>query len=383
MFFQVSKKTWAFAFAYLSMFALGIADNTRGPLFSDLLSAFKLSNWQGSMSFALASAAGLVGNVSSTYLFKKFNLADTLSGALFIMASGLLLMALAPDFNLYILGAIFFGYSMGLMGVTQTLMINESVQPLNQSKAMSGMHGIYGLSSLVAPLVAAQAPRFIDSWRAAFFVVAAIAFLVALSSVALKAKPNFVVHEVLQEKVDSKKPIKTLFFLGGIFAFYVVAEILVSSRLALYMRTYFQMDLEASSQYVTYFFMFLLFGRLVFALKAFRISLRRQLNISLILSLSFLILGLNVHPFFLVMTGLSMAPFYPLSITYISEQTGIYKRPFLTFAISFQSVCVISMHMGVGYLTDQFGLFYAFGVGIISLVLALVCVNFHPKVFST
>jgi hypothetical protein len=40
------------------------------------------------------------------------------------------------------------------------------------------------------------------------------------------------------------------------------------------------------------------------------------------------------------------------------------------------------MHLGVGYLTDHFGLFSAFGVGIISLLLALVCINFHPKIYS-
>lgn len=382
MSFQISKKSWAFAFAYLSMFALGVSDNARGPLFSDLLTYFKLSNWQGSFSFAVASAAGLIGNISSALLFKKFNLADTLSGALVVMAAGLLLMALSADFSIYILGAVFFGYSMGLMGVTQTLMINESVEAAQQSKAMSGMHSVYGLSSLIAPLLAAQAAQIFGPWQSAFFVVSGIAFFVALSSVALKAKPNFVVHEVLKDPSQAKSSTVALFLMGGIFAFYVVAEILVSSRLALYMRTYFGMDLKDSSQYVSYFFVFLLIGRLIFALKAFRFSLRRQLNISLVLSLIFLILGLQLHPFFLVLTGLTMAPFYPLSITYISERTGIRKRQFLTFAISFQSVCVISMHMGVGYLTDQFGLFYAFGVGIISLLLAVICVNFHPRVYS-
>ena len=35
---------------------------------------------------------------------------------------------------------------------------------------------------------------------------------------------------------------------------------------------------------------------------------------------------------------------------------------------------------GVGFLTDRYGLFYAFGVGLVSLVLSLICVNFHPEV---
>ena len=253
-----------------------------------------------------------------------------------------------------------------------------------QAKALSGLHGIYGLSSLLAPLVASTAPIYFGPWRAAFFIASGLAFIFGLVSLITKSDPKYKVHSVEESHLQtSKSTFYELLAFGGIFAFYVVAEILVSSRLALYMRTNFAMDLKQSSEYVTYFFIFLLAGRMLFALKAFKYSLKAQLNTSLCVSILFLVLGLALHPFFLVLLGFSMAPFYPLSITYISEQTGAAKkRQFITFALSFQSVCVISMHMGVGYLTDQFGLFYAFGVGIISLVLALVCVNFHPKVYS-
>lgn len=383
MFFKLEKKYWAFAFTYLSMFVLGISDNIRGPLFSDLITFFHLSNSEASFSFALASTAALLANMSSVLLFKKFNLSQVLATSLFIMAAGTLIMGWSPGFSSYLIGAALFGASMGFLGVTQTLMIAESVEPANQSRALSGLHGIYGLSSLLAPLVAALSPLAIGNWRAGFYVVAAITFIFALASVVARPNPEYIVHQIPTETTDQKSTWASLIVVGGIFAFYVVAEILVSSRLALYMRTYFAMDLESSSQYVTYFFVFLLAGRLLFALKSFKTSLKHQLNLSLMLSILFLILGLKLHPFFLVMLGFSMAPFYPLSIIYISEQAGLRKkRQYITFALSFQSLCVISMHMGVGYLTDQFGLFYAFGVGIISLLLALVCVNFHPKFYS-
>ena len=54
-------------------------------------------------------------------------------------------------------------------------------------------------------------------------------------------------------------------------------------------------------------------------------------------------------------------------------------RQFLTYAMGLQSLAVVSMHLGVGYLTDMLGLFYAFGVGIFALVLSLICLNLHPK----
>ncbi len=383
MFSKIDKRNWAFIFAYLSMFVLGMADNIRGPLFPELISFFKLTNTEGSLSFAAASAAALAGNIASAALLKKMNLAQVLSLSLFLMAVGLFLMGIAPQFNFFIGAAIIFGASLGLMGVIQNLMVAENVGSVSQSKALSGLHGIYGLSSLIAPLIASYAPAVFGNWRAAFFITALITLVFGFASVIIGSQPRFEVHVVDKTTVKSKNSFWALLFFGGIFAFYVVSEIMLSTRLALYMRTYFSMDLESSSKYVTYFFVFLLLGRIIFAFKSFSASLKTQLNGSLVLSLILFILGMCFHPLFFVLMGLSMAPFYPLSVAYISEQTGIHRRQFITFALSFQSICVISMHLGVGYLTDQFGLFYAFGVGFISLLLSLVCVNFHPKALSS
>ncbi|MGZ3692377.1 MAG: MFS transporter, partial [Pseudobdellovibrio sp.] len=117
------------------------------------------------------------------------------------------------------------------------------------------------------------------------------------------------------------------------------------------------------------------------ALRSFKVSLKQQMNASLFLSLLCLILGLAVHPFFFAISGLTMAPFYPLAVAYISEITGPHKRKYLTFVIGAQSLFVILMHIGVGYLTDLCGLYYAFGTGIILLIFAILCLNTHPEVY--
>jgi MFS family permease len=124
----------------------------------------------------------------------------------------------------------------------------------------------------------------------------------------------------------------------------------------------------------------MLAGRSFFIFKNLNFKLRSQLNFSLAATLLFLILGLYIHPFFLALTGLSMAPFYPLAIVYIAEITGAHQRKYLTFAIIMQSLLVIAMHVGVGYLTDWFGLFAAFGTGIFFIGISLYCLNKHPKV---
>lgn len=379
---KINRRVWAIGFACLAMFVLGMADNIRGPLFPELLIFFNLSNAQGSLSFAAASAAALFGNVLAGYLLRRLTLSRVLCISVFTMGIGLIIMGLAPTYLVFVGGSAIFGGSMGLVGLTQNVLVAESVDSRSQSKALSGLHGIYGLSSLLAPLVASYAAILFGYWRSAFFVTAGIAVAVSLMATLAKAEPSFEANKPFKKADHQATSKKALLLFGGVLAFYVVAEILVSSRLALYMRSYFGKDLKESSLYVTGFFICLLAGRLLFAVKTFSVSLKAQLNASLGASVACLILGLFYHPLFLVLLGFAMAPFYPISVAYISEQTGIYKREFITFAMSFQSFCVIAMHLGVGYLTDRFGLFYAFEVGLFSLVLALICVNFHPKVVS-
>ena len=301
--------------------------------------------------------------------------------AILFMGCGVITMGKAPSFSVFIFGSVLIGLSIGFMGMAQNLLVTESVSGERKSRSLSALHATYGLASLLAPLLAASSTGITGSWRSAFFIIGGLCFTLAMIQFLVKADPKFEVHQVMTADQADPVPVakKALLFMGGVFAFYVVAEILIGTRLALYMRSYYSMDLTQSSRYVTYFFMFMLLGRLFFAFKKINMSTRRQMNISLILSLILLILGLNSSPIILTMVGLTMAPFYPLSIAYISEATGIHARKFLTFAMGFQSLAVVSMHLGVGYLTDTLGLFYAFGVGIIALVLSLVCLNFHPK----
>lgn len=387
MFFHLSRTKWAIIFSFSCMFVLGISDNIRGPLFPELIDHYGLSNSVGAWSFALASGSAFLGNVSAAYLLRLINLSKVLILSVILMLIGLFLMGAAYSFDLFLLGCFFFGHSMGIMGVSQNLLITENVALPKQSNALSGLHSVYGFSSLLAPLIASRSPKWFaeklhiaGGWQSAFFVTSAIALLVLIVINLVEAKPNFIVTKPSEAIRVKKSPVGKMMWFAGFFASYVGAEILVSTRLALYMRTYFNYDLEKSSNYVTYFFVFLLVGRIIFTIKSFKTSLKNQLNLSLILSILSLILGLFWHPFFLTMVGLAMAPFYPLAVSYISEKTTEQKRRFLTFVMGMQGLCVIAMHIGVGYLTDAYGLFYAFGVGVVFLIIALLCLNLHPEI---
>lgn len=388
MIFKVSRTFWAVFFSCLTMLALGLADNIRGPLFPELIRFFDISNAVGSLSFAFASGAAFLGTVASTFTLKKIQIDRFLIFAILLMGIGLATNAVAPGYVIYILGAVIFGFGMGSMAVAQNLLIAENVPLEHQPRALSGLHSLYGLSSLAAPFLASRAPQWFShhapdlfimtQWRSAFYITAFICLLMFVFATITRAEPKF--HHLVDEEAHSKKikDKRPMYYMALFFAGYVAAEILVATRLAQYMRSYFGMDLEQSSNYVTYFFIFLLAGRWFFTMKHLKYPLKKQLTASLLLSIVSILLGLFVNPFFLALTGLMMAPFYPMSVAYISELAGPRTRTYLTTAMSVQCAFVIMMHVGVGYLTDVFGLFYAFGISLFLLLMSLVCVNTHP-----
>jgi len=391
MLLQISKTKWAIFFAFISMFVLGISDNIRGPLYPELLNFFSLSHSQGALSFALTSLAAFMANTLAAFSLKKIQLDRLMFVSIILMIIGPLLMGLASTFSFYLAGAIFFGFSIGSLGVVQNLLIAENTHGRSQTQALSGLHGVYGLSSLVAPLLASRAPAWflnnfpqwtlLTKWQSSFFIITVLAAAILLMLFFTTAQPQFTPHALHDESVHGKKcSVWTMLWFAGFFASYVGAEILISSRLALYMRTYFEMSLEKSSDYVFYFFIFLFLGRIFFVFKSFKMQLKNQLNLFLGSSLVCLLLGLWLHPFFLTLVGLTMAPFYPMAIGYISATAGFQKRRFLTFTMGVQSLFVIFMHIVVGYITDAYGLFYAFGIGIFLLIGSMICLNLHPKI---
>jgi MFS transporter, FHS family, glucose/mannose:H+ symporter len=382
---KIAQKKWAIFFAFSSLFLLGLADNIRGPLFPEILNYFDLSSGTGSFIFATTSAAAFIASFVSTEYLKRFSISSLLSSSVVLMSIGLLIMGLSDQFSMLLSGSFVFGLSFGFMGVSQNLLVTENVSLENQSKALSGLHAMYGFASFIAPQVASFAVLKFGIWRSAFVVVSVLCLVFFLIQILIRPEPRFAVILKSSAGVIKKSQIskKSLILIGGVLSFYVVAEILIGTRLAQYMHVYFKMDLIQSSQYVTCFFLFLLLGRLFFAFKKIKLSLKKQMNISLASSLILLILGLKIHPFFLVLVGLGMSPYYPLSIAYISEYAGLETRLFVTFAMGLQSLAVIAMHLGVGYLTDHLGLFYAFGVGLFALVLSWLCLNYHPKSYTS
>jgi MFS family permease len=367
--------------AYLSLFFLGLADNVRGPLFPEILKAFSVTDTQGSWMFALSSTFGFIASFLSRHLLRKYDRVLALKYSIIGLSIALIAMAFVPSFSLFLTVSALFGFCLGLMGVVQNVLVSLGSTSERRRQMLAGLHSMYGLSSLLAPLVVAGVVALGFNWRVSLIVMAV--FGVCLFVYSLWTPKNVVQH--LTSKAVKEGSIKEhlpQIYLATMLGLYVMAEMLVSTRLALFMRRESGMDLEQSSLYITMFFIAMLAGRLLFTFLKLQTSLKKQLTVFLAVSILFFILGLNGSPIFLALTGFSMAPFYPLGVAYISEKFPEEIDSAIAYVMTVQSLLTVLMHVVVGWLTDMFGIAKAFYIGPSVLAISLFVLHTYAMFFT-
>lgn len=376
---------WPYIFlSYSSLFVFGLTDNVRGPLFPEILKHFAVSDTVGSWMFALGSISGFLASYGCHYLLKRFDRLTILQGA----ASGLVIsmwgMALSPTFSIFLFFSFFFGLSLGVIGLVPNILVALGSSPKRKQQMLSGLHTMYGLSSLLAPLLAASVEHFTGNWRWTFGAGSLAPIILLAYSFHSSHKDLHTKSEVHPEthRKSRKYNLKPQLFLAVMLGFTVAVEIMLSSRLALYMQRAWNFDMESSSLYVSIFFIFMMVGRLLFSIFHFKHSPQSLLTVSLVLSSLCVLSGVLIHPLFLAATGLTISPFYPLVITWVSTEFPDDLDTAVAYTMAADSIMLIIMHLVIGKITDVFGIRHAmlFGVGL--LFLSLIMVNSFAPLFK-
>lgn len=372
--------------AYLSLFALGISDNSRGPLFPEILKTFAVSDSQGALFFALSSFCGFLASYLVRFLLCHWSRTRIMQWSLILMGGSLLGMGFAKSFFGLVLCSSFFGASLGLVGVVQNILVSVGSAPQRRQQMLSGLHATYGIASFLAPLLVAGVSLWGGTWRVVFFTVAAVPLVIFLGFLGWREKQTLSATDLRRQLTpplpQSRKEHIGQIFLALSLGFYVLVEAMVATRLPLLMRRQKGMGLEESSYYLTAFFLCMLVGRLLFTVFRFKWPLRHMLSCFLLLSALSLGIGLTGVPAFLSLSGLFMAPFYPLAIVYVSSHYEKTMDSAISYCIALQSIFTVAMHALVGYLTEVYGISLALWTGPFGLVVSFLLLNSFERLFK-
>ncbi len=391
------------AAAYASLFALGIADNARGPLFPEILRDLDLGDAAGSWMFGVTSAGVIVGSLLLRPLLRYVTPRRLLQ--LSLLGLGLGLIGLGQSGSLtHLLGAsLVMGVALGGLALGQNLLVQEATPLPLQRRAFSGLHSMYGVASLLAPLAVTLSARAGLDWRQALLWLALPCALVAIGTQfgrdgvpaePLEAEP--LEREPLEREPPADGPLEEharppmnmvlrgrLWTIAGMTGCCVVAELLLSTRIPLLLRRA-GVPRETADLYLSAFFACLLAGRLVVTFVPFRgVANRTLLSISTAASLGLFALGVAVEPRLLPLVALTLAPCFPVATALLAEEHPALMERGMSLLMAVTSFLLVVAHVGVGYLSEEITLRSALWLGPIALLcsggLQLLSARLAPK----
>ena len=377
---------WALV-AYFCIFAYGLCDNSRGPIFPDLLRDFSLSDSMGSMFFLVASGAALLNNLFSIGLMERKGALWAVKFYCLLQVAGFLFIGFSSSFLCVLIGSAIFGASLGGNGIAVNILIAEASPIRLRRQMLAGLHCLYGLSSLLAPFFVTFMYHFGFGWKIALAclsvgpaLVLAFAFLpMARATEEAGVERNLAdpIHPKKQPMI--KRPWRSAMYYSTIISLYVVAELTISTRLVLFARRDGGYSVDHANLLLSGFFLALFLGRFAFAV--FKIPLRNRviLRLSAATGIICFALGILVSPLWLSVTGLAFSLFYPGAIAYINDEMPATEAAFVTsWGVTLQNLALVLMQFTLGELADRFSLGRALWLGPVCLAVSLGLLLIRP-----
>ncbi len=355
---------WSFIIlAYILLLFQSVLDNSRGPIYPEILSDFKIDAARGSWIFALASLSGLLANLTTRWWLPKIEAIHGTHIALILLTISSYLFGSSLQYGTYILdlSSILMGFGMGMGNVTMNILIARGTKEEFRRQFFSGLHSVYGIGSLSAPLILNIFLANQGTWSLFFQYLSIIPFLILITSLINTSRYQHASLDrtIIKQKLSAPAKLRERISYGSVFGFYVASEIVISTRLVLYFTTEHSISLEQSRTSLSLFFLLLLLGRLLFTILPIKGSSQRWLIASCCTSLCIYFASILTTPYLLPLLGLSMSLFYPVAMDWLSKKfpTGF---DWMTASVQTSvSLILVLMHIGFGHLSDLLGIEYA------------------------
>lgn len=344
--------------AYASLLVLALADNARMPLFPSILRDLELGDGVGSLLFSCGSAGQIAGSLLGGRVIAGRDARGLLAAALLLVALGTALVAGAREVPFLLLGSAVYGLGAGGVVLAQNLMVERACGPAVRRRAFAGLHAMYALSSLLAPILVAGLRARGWEWRPSLLLVALPALLLMLATPLARAQAA----PSLAGRPAPRSPLRPRLLVGGMVALYVFAEVALSSRLPLLFERMGRTPDEGAWALAA-FFACLLLGRTLAALVAIPLSNRRLLLGSLLVALGLYVPGLLLQPWLLPLVALPLAPFFPVSMDLVAEELRDDVPGALATLMALVSIALVVGQFLLGALSDRVDLRVALLLG--------------------
>jgi len=222
--------------ALVSIFIYSFVVSLPGILINEVVEAFSLDGADEGYMGALTSFGFLLSLIFVLLIQGRAKKTTILAVAFGAQALMLFVSGFSPTFYLFLVGCTFIGFSGGFIDTCSNSAIVD-VRKQESAKYLGFLHGLFGVGSLLTPIVYIWAQRYID-WRGAHYSLAIASILVMLMIYLMtrgmkekSTQETAHVKEHLFTKADLfnylKEKRKVALILAGFFSMYAIASVMV------------------------------------------------------------------------------------------------------------------------------------------------------------
>ncbi len=352
----------------LSLFLISFLDNSRGPILPLLCEKLAIPYETAGTFLTLGCLAAVASSFILARLLKtKSERAVAIGIAGFCIIPGILAPFVSNKVSFLLLGALM-GASVTLMGTMCNVLTIKGSPTHLRGRYLSFQQVMYGLGSLLAPLVFAQLIRMNLDWS--WLLVGCSVAIFGLGIAYARLIPKGVhLEETNEEKPKGLS--KKAFLMVLLFSIYVGGEVLASMWMNLLMVGKHGLKPEDAAFYGMMFFALMGGTRFACFLLVKPEWESRVLIACLTAGTVFGIIGQQGHSWALGLMGL-IGPFFPLCMAKISREfPEDWKAVTVNVFIGIQATLAL-LHQSVGSIADALGIENAFLLSPLFLFLSLL-----------
>ncbi|WP_046178433.1 MFS transporter [Domibacillus tundrae] len=349
---------WNYFFMLATVFVgfliFGFSENVKGPAMPRIQADFELDAFQVGTLLSFNSIAYLLACTFTAYLTRRFGIkVVSVASFGFMTLSGIFIYFS----NTYtgLAGAYFFMYvGNGMLEIVLAI-LSARLFVKNTGTMMNLAHFFYGLSSIVAPILASGLMNVTMSgvlldWRGMYLIVMLLSLIPMIPAFASRfPADDFQAENRLPMQTLMRDPVIWLIVL--ILSFGVVSEMSVGGWLVNFLEKAYGWSNADASKMLSIFFLFFTFSRLFLGPITDRIGFTVSLilfgGLSALLTFIGLVIG-EPGAILLAAAGIGIAPVYPTVMAMIARRYRENSDTAITFVVTLMGIGTVAGNFIIG-----------------------------------
>lgn len=345
---------------FIGFLVFGFSENVKGPAIPRIQTEFKLNELQIGFMLSLNSLGYLLACSYTGFLTKKFGIKFSSILAFGSMALAGVFMFLSRSFPV-LSGAYFFMYIGNGMLEISLAILGARIFTKNTGMMMNLSHFFYGLSSMVAPLLATilmgttigGSPL---GWRGMYIIMLSLAIIPIIPTV-------FSIFPGDDIKEEERMPLKqyladpAAWLIVIILSFGVTSELAVGGWLVNFLEKSYEWNMASASKMLSAFFLLFMLARLFLGPVTDKIGFIKSLLVfsafAGLCTFAAILLG-EKGAFFFALAGAGIAPVYPTVMALLAKRYPKDSDTAISFTVTLMGIACVIGNFLVGAIVDLF-----------------------------